>query len=62
MFRKIALTAGLALAVTVGISLCVSHSERPWPGMCLITPTTPPAARPSSVARPSAATRIGSEP
>ena len=51
-----------ALAATTGSSLWLSTSARPWPGICLITPTTPADARPSSTARPSAATCIGSEP
>ena len=34
-------------------------AARPWPGMCFITGSTPPAIRPSATARPIAATRLG---
>ena len=48
-------------AVTTGSSRWLSLVARPWPGMCLITGSTPPAMWPSATARPSADTcsRVG---
>ena len=40
------------MAVTTGSSLWLSTSARPWPGICLMIPTTPADAIPSSTARP----------
>ena len=40
----------------------LSTWARPWPGMCLMTGSTPPASSPSHTARPSRATRAGSLP
>ena len=55
-------SSAAASAVTVGNSKWLSTTARPWPGICLTMPTTPPARSPSTTARPSAATRIGSLP
>ena len=55
-------SSSASLAVTIGSSLWLSIVARPCPGMCLRQPTTPPLAMPSSTARPSAATCIGSLP
>ncbi len=39
------------LSRTTGMDSWLSTSARPWPGMCLMTPATPPASSPSSAAR-----------
>ena len=44
------------VASTCGSSLWLSTVARPWPGMCLITGSRPPARMPSSWAPPSVAT------
>ena len=55
-------SSSASLAATVGSSLWLSAQARPCPGMCLTHPVTPARASPSSTARPSAATCIGSQP
>ena len=52
----------LVAAVTTGSSLWLSTIARPWPGICLIDADHARRAMPSSTARPSAATCIGSAP
>ena len=41
-------SSSASLASTTGNSLWLSTIARPWPGMCLMQPTTPPRASPSS--------------
>ncbi len=60
--RKSCDSSSARLARTVGSSRWLSVSARPWPGMCFITGSTPPAARPVAAARPSVATISGRSP
>ena len=60
---KTSLASSSSLALTRGSARWLSAVARPWPGMCLMQPATPPSCKPSSAARASdrGALRIGGE-